>query len=79
MNNYYKLDFSMLNVHGKFICVGLPDNELPPIDSFVFLKNGCFFGGSHLGSKKECLQMLQLAADKQIKPWLVNQKTRPSI
>ena len=59
----------MLKVHGKFVAVGLPDSDLPPIDSFAFLKNGAFFGGSHIGSKKEALEMLDLAAKKGVKPW----------
>ncbi|EJD06256.1 GroES-like protein [Fomitiporia mediterranea MF3/22] len=61
---------SMLNVHGKFVCVALPEKPLPPITGFTLLNNGCFIGGSHLGSKTEALEMLQLAADKGIKPWI---------
>lgn len=62
---------SMLNVHGKFICVALPEKAFPPITGFTLLNNGCFIGGSHIGSKKEALEMLQLAAEKRIKPWYV--------
>ena len=61
----------MLKVHGKFITVGLPDADLPPLNCFTLLKNGCFVGGSHIGSKKECLEMLKIAAEKQIRPWSV--------
>lgn len=59
----------MLDVHGKFITVGLPELPLPQLKAFDFIPNGCFIGGSHIGSKKECLAMLNLAAEKGIKPW----------
>ena len=61
----------MLTVHGKFITVGIPEEPLPSIPAMVLVNNGCFFGGSHIGSKKEALSMLKLAADKGIKPWCV--------
>ncbi|EJD05564.1 GroES-like protein [Fomitiporia mediterranea MF3/22] len=61
---------SMLDMHGKFISVGLPDAPLPATGAFAFAGNGCFFGGSHIGSKKEALAMLSLADKKGIKPWI---------
>ncbi|OBZ75067.1 NADP-dependent alcohol dehydrogenase 7 [Grifola frondosa] len=63
---------SMLWIHGKFISVGLPDsdNPLPPIHPFDLMFNGCLIGGSHIGSKVEVMEMLQLAAEKGIKPWI---------
>lgn len=60
---------SMLNIHGKFICVALPEKPLPHITGFTLLNNGSFIGGSHIGSKTEALDMLKLAAEKGIKPW----------
>jgi D-arabinose 1-dehydrogenase-like Zn-dependent alcohol dehydrogenase len=60
---------STLTVHGKFICVGLPDGPLPQVTGFTFLNNGCFFGGSHIGSKKEALEMMDVAVKKGVKPW----------
>lgn len=56
-------------MHGKFICVALPEKPFPPITGFTLLNNGAFVGGSHIGSKKECLEMLDLAAAKGIRPW----------
>jgi len=61
---------STLKVHGRFVTVGLPDEPLPGLKAFAFLTNGCFLGGSHIGSKAEALQMLDLAAKKGIKPWI---------
>ena len=45
---------------------------------FSFIGNGCFIGGSHIGSKKEALEMLDLAAKKGIKPWRVDYTSRVS-
>lgn len=66
LNMYLK----MLWVHGKFISVGLPDKPLPQVMAFDFEANGCFMGGSHIGNKKEAIEMLNLAAAKGIKPWI---------
>jgi hypothetical protein len=35
------------------------------------LGNGAFLGGSYTGSKKECIQMLQLAVGKGVKLWIM--------
>ena len=61
----------MLNVHGKLISVGLPDNNLPEMAPFSLVSNGCFLGGSKIGSKKEAIRMLDVAAKKRVKPWYV--------
>lgn len=61
---------SLLDVHGKWVSVGLPEGEGIVVKSQTFLSNGCFFGSSHLGSRRETLEMLQLAADKGIKTWV---------
>ncbi|PCH43607.1 GroES-like protein [Wolfiporia cocos MD-104 SS10] len=63
---------SMLFVHGTFITVGIPDadNPLPQLHPFNFAGNGCVLGGSHVGSKKECLEMLELARKKNVRPWI---------
>lgn len=59
----------MLDVHGKLITVGLPDNNLPEMAPVALVSNGCFLGGSRIGSKREALQMLDIAAKKHVKPW----------
>lgn len=61
---------STLDVYGKFVCVGLPDEKLPGIHAFTFATNACFLGGSHIGSKKDALAMLKLAAEKNVTPWI---------
>lgn len=58
---------SMLDVNGKFVMVGLPEDKLPAFQAQPLTANGAFLGGSHIGSKKEALAMLKLAADKNIR------------
>lgn len=62
---------SMHYVHGRVVTVGLPDNDepLPTLHAFDLVPNGCYMEGSAVGCKKECMEMLKLAAEKDIKPW----------
>jgi len=63
--------FDVLKVDAKFISVGLPPaHETFSISPFSLIRNAGSFGASLLGSKKEALDMLQLAADKGVKPWI---------
>jgi alcohol dehydrogenase (NADP+) len=66
------LYLSMLNVrlHGKFIGAGLPEGKGWEIRPQSLLSNGCLIGSSHLGSRRETLEMSQLVVDKVIKPWV---------
>ncbi|KAF7561075.1 hypothetical protein G7046_g3083 [Stylonectria norvegica] len=62
---------SLLKVGGTFIQVGAPDGgNLPPINAFTLIGNGIKVGGSAIGSPDQINEMLQLAADKKIKPWV---------
>jgi alcohol dehydrogenase (NADP+) len=61
---------SLLDVHGRWISVGLPEGAGQEVKTTTFLSNGCLIGASHLGSRKEMIQMLQLAADKGLKSWV---------
>ncbi|KAL6174302.1 hypothetical protein ACJQWK_00437 [Exserohilum turcicum] len=61
----------LLKTFGDFVQVGAPDKgELPPINAFTLLRSGIKVGGSAIGSLDEIKEMLQLAADKKIKPWI---------
>jgi len=60
---------STLKVHGRLICVGMPEDVFK-VRIQNFAGNGCLMGSSHIGSKKEALQMLELAAEKNIQPWV---------
>ena len=62
----------MLYVHGRLINVGIPDVDqpMPRLHAFDLVPNGAYIGGSAIGSKRECMEMLKLAAEKGIKPWI---------
>ncbi|KAG7903598.1 hypothetical protein KL907_003625 [Ogataea polymorpha] len=57
-----------LKVHGKMVCVGLPEEPFT-VEAMDFVRNGAFFGSSHLGNRPQMLEMLQLAADKKLASW----------
>lgn len=61
---------STLNVNGDFHNVGLPDKPLPTMMAQDFTPNGAKMGGSHIGNRPECLAMLKLASEKNIKPFI---------
>jgi alcohol dehydrogenase (NADP+) len=61
---------SLLDVHGRWVSVGLPEGSGQEVKTSDLLKNGCLIGASHLGSRKEVLAMLDLAAEKGIKAWV---------
>ncbi|KFZ09745.1 hypothetical protein V502_08521 [Pseudogymnoascus sp. VKM F-4520 (FW-2644)] len=68
---------SLLDVHGRFISVGLPEGSGAEVRAQDLLGNGCLIGASHLGSRREVLEMLQLAADKKIESWVEEVKISP--
>lgn len=59
---------SILNVNAKFVTCGLPDKPLPAMMAMGFAANGAALVGTHIGSKKEAMAMLQMCADKKIVP-----------
>jgi alcohol dehydrogenase (NADP+) len=61
---------SLLDVHGRWISVGLPEGAGQEVKTSTFMANGCLIGATHLGSRKEMIRMLQLAADKGLKSWV---------
>ena len=71
LSDYLKL----IKVGGSFVQVGAPDNgELPTISAWDIIVNNVKVGGSAIGPPWEIAEMLKLAADKKIKPWI---QTRP--
>ena len=68
---------SLLKVKGTFIQVGAPDGgNLPPVNAFTLIAGGIKLGGSAIGSPKEIREMLELAADHKIKPWIETRKMK---
>ncbi|KAK2799371.1 hypothetical protein FQN49_008950, partial [Arthroderma sp. PD_2] len=53
-----------------WVSVGLPEEDGPSIKAQSFIANGVLMGASHLGSRREMLEMLQLAADKGLQSWV---------
>lgn len=60
----------LLDTRGRFLQVGLPEGNLPEISASDLIPGGKFLGGSIIGSRKTIEEMLHLAAEKQIKPWV---------
>ncbi|EUC60878.1 Zn-dependent alcohol dehydrogenase family protein [Rhizoctonia solani AG-3 Rhs1AP] len=60
----------LLVIQGTLINVGAPDTKLPQISAFDLLSNGCKIGGSAIGTKKEAIEMLELAVKANVKPWI---------
>ena len=59
---------STLKVGGNFTSVGLPDDNWTDLHPMALMSSAASIGATHIGSKKEAYQMLDLAAKKGIKP-----------
>jgi len=67
----YSKFLELLAPGGKFVLVGAPDNGfVNNLNLWTLLMGGVFIGGSAIGSPEEIREMLQLAADKKIEPWI---------
>ncbi|KAF2964677.1 hypothetical protein GQX73_g8902 [Xylaria multiplex] len=61
----------LLKRGGEFVQVGAADNgDFPKFNIFSLLGSGAKISGSSTGAPWEIKEMLQLAADKKIKPWI---------
>lgn len=65
---------TLLKVRGTFIQVGAPEDKLPDLTAFALVFKGVKLGGSLIGAPWQIDEMLKLAAEKKIKPWI---QTRP--
>lgn len=61
---------SLLDIHGRWNSVGLPGGDGISVRNQDFIDNGCFIGSSHLGSRREMLEMFELAAKQGITSWV---------
>lgn len=62
---------STLKVNRQFVSAGLPDiDEKFDVQPFTFFKNGSTIGSSCLGSRNEAIELFELAAKHDIKPWV---------
>ncbi|KAL6951006.1 hypothetical protein ACO0QE_000293 [Hanseniaspora vineae] len=62
---------SMLSVGSAIVSVGVGElSETFTIAPFAFVMGGCGFFGSAIGSRQDALDLLKLASEKDIKPWV---------
>lgn len=62
--------FSLLKQDGSLVQVGAPEDGMIPVQAFNLIAGRKRFGGSMIGSTADIKEMLQLAADKNIQPWI---------
>jgi len=61
---------SLLKLDGTFVQVGAPDDGLPAINQFALIMKRIKITGSLIGSPSDIKEMLQLAAEQKVKPWI---------
>lgn len=64
---------SLLDVRARFVNVGIPGGDGPPainLSIMTMIANGASVSVSHIGNRTQILDMLQLAVDKGVKPWV---------
>ena len=66
----------LLRARGIFVQVGAPEEDLPPISAFDLIAKEKRIGGSGIGPPGQIREMLKLAADKGVKPWVEKRSMR---
>ncbi|KAK0642967.1 alcohol dehydrogenase-like protein [Cercophora newfieldiana] len=61
---------SLLRLDGTFVQVGAPDDGLPTIGQFPLIMKRLKITGSMIGSPGDIREMLQLAVEKGVRPWV---------
>jgi D-arabinose 1-dehydrogenase-like Zn-dependent alcohol dehydrogenase len=61
---------SLLRLDGTFVQVGAPEDGLPTIQQFPLIFKRLKITGSLIGSPSDIREMLQLAANQKVKPWI---------
>ncbi|KAL1841804.1 hypothetical protein VTJ49DRAFT_6557 [Mycothermus thermophilus] len=61
---------TLLRFDGSLVQVGAPEDPLPSVPLFLILFKRLKITGSVIGSPDDIREMLQLAADQKIKPWI---------
>ncbi|KAL2817475.1 chaperonin 10-like protein [Aspergillus cavernicola] len=61
---------SLLKRDGTFIQVGVPEDGSLAIPAFILVMNRVKLGGSLIGSPEVIREMLELAAEKKVQPWI---------
>lgn len=61
---------SLLDIGGTMVYVGIPEQALPALPPTLMIGSNTALRGSNTGSKKEALEMLELAASMGVKSWI---------
>ncbi|KAK0634235.1 alcohol dehydrogenase-like protein [Bombardia bombarda] len=61
---------NLLRFDGTFVQVGAPDDGLPSISAFPLIQKRLKLTGSLIGSPSDIRSMLQLAVEKNVRPWV---------
>lgn len=61
---------SLLRIGGTLIQVGIPEDGPLSVPAASLVWSGVKLAGSLIGSPKEIREMLQLASEKNVKPWV---------
>ncbi|CAG7956970.1 unnamed protein product [Penicillium salamii] len=62
--------FTLLKANGVFVQLGVPDGGMLPVPIPALIHRGITLAGSLIGSPHEIRDMLQVAAEKNIQPWI---------
>ncbi|KAL4930519.1 uncharacterized protein BDV17DRAFT_280765 [Aspergillus undulatus] len=60
----------LLKRNGVFVQVGAPEEPLPALRAFSLIQKGVKVTGSSIGSTQDIRNMLQLAAERGVRPWI---------
>ncbi|OOF91013.1 hypothetical protein ASPCADRAFT_178086 [Aspergillus carbonarius ITEM 5010] len=60
----------LLKVEGTFVLVGAPETPLPRIRAWELIGKGVTVTGSNVGSRDDVREMLRVAAEKGVVPWV---------
>lgn len=60
----------LLAIKGTMIQIGAPDENIPAFNAFSLLAKGVKLGGSAIGSPAQIRDMLKLAEEKKVRPWI---------
>ncbi|RAK90982.1 alcohol dehydrogenase [Aspergillus costaricaensis CBS 115574] len=60
----------LLKAGGAFVLVGAPEKPLPRMRAFELIGKGVNVTGSNIGSREDIRCMLEVAAEKGVRPWV---------
>ncbi|OQE29441.1 hypothetical protein PENSTE_c002G07255 [Penicillium steckii] len=66
----------LLKRDGVFVQVGAPEDPLPALPAFSLIQKGVKVTGSNIGSPGDIRDMLKLAAEKRVLPWVQRRDMR---